>query len=59
MLPCDQVFRALEDAGEVNASLAEHHSEKSDAGLSFKVKHEVCYVLDHAAKKRKKAGYRM
>ena len=46
-------MRALEDAGEVSVSIAEHTTQKSD--MSFTVNHDVCFVLDAVGKKRKKA----
>jgi len=53
VLLLSDVMRALEDAGEVTTSIAEHTIQKSD--LSFKVNHDVCFVLDAVGKKRKKA----
>lgn len=53
-------MRSLEDAGEVNLSLAEHEVQKTEAGLALKVLHDVCFVLDpQNGKKRKKARHQL
>ena len=54
-MPFSEVLRALENAGEVCTSLAEHNAEKKDTGITFQARHEVCFVLDPLGKKRKKA----
>ena len=59
MIPLAQVIRHLEDAGEVNVTLAEHDATKSENGsITYQVKHDVAFVLDPLSnKKRKKAWH--
>ena len=57
VIPLAQVIRHLEDAGEVNVTLAEHNATKCENGsITYQVKHDVAFVLDPLSnKKRKKA----
>lgn len=58
MLASD-VFRALENAGEVKLSIAEHRTSTDNNTLSFSPLHDVAFVLDPPGKKRKKAWPQM